>query len=803
MSYVLGVDLGTTYSAAAVAAGGSIEIFALGSRVPSIPSVVVLKEDGSTLTGEAADRRAAAEPFRTARGFKRRLGDPTPVLLGGTPYGAEALTALLLQAIVGKVVERRGEPPRLVAITHPANYGQYKLGLLEEAARLAEVGDVAFITEPEAAALHYSSNERLDPGEVVAVYDFGGGTFDAAVLRKTGDGFEALGVPEGMERFGGIDLDDAVFGHVLGSLGDLVEELDSEDPAVKTSLTALRDECRAAKEALSEDTDTTIQVMLPNVHTEVRLTRAEFEDLIRPRLRDTIAAFERAIASAGMEMQDLDRVLLVGGSSRIPLVGEMVRAVSGKPVAVDAHPKHAVALGAASFAESATPVRLGAAPPPPLIGGQPGEELPPDIEAESDPGLDRRGRLAVLAAAVVAVLAFAWVAVAAIVDTEAPEEETSAQQTLAPTESDTPDEDSPATSSASTTVIPGSDRATTTTPTTAATATAAPATATTPQTSSGTPDVVDECVESESGLPVELTLVIGEDGTTDTLLVELTNGFIAHGGDVLHSCTLSRDLGRDTTETFNFSAPLTYCEVTSFALSKLDSPGGIGDADDVLSLAADDVLSLADILLSVDGAEPWVDGVAETLMTTNSLKLEGGYSGRGSYKDRCGVALSSFVTNDCIGYDPATLEIQDLGTTGWRLNAGASALLLYDNETDALRGLAIAGNRTELCFIGRDNTRTDRFRYIREFWHGVSGVTVPIPGPEDCIGYDPATLEIQDLGAAGWRLDAGSSALLLYDNETDALRGLELAEAFNDLCFIGRDNTRPDRLSYIREYWTP
>ncbi len=125
--------------------------------------------------------------------------------------------------------------------------------------------------------------------------------------------------------------------------------------------------------------------------------------------------------------------------------------------------------------------------------------------------------------------------------------------------------------------------------------------------------------------------------------------------------------------------------------------------------------------------------------------------------------------------------------------------MLYDNETDALRGLAIAGNHTELCFIGRGNTRTDRWTYLHEFWHGVSGITVPIPGPEDCLGYDPATLEIEDLGAAGWRLDAGFT--VLFDNETDALRGLTLAEVFSDLCYIGRDNTRADPLRYLREYW--
>ena len=165
------------------------------------------------------------------------------------------------------------------------------------------------------------------------------------------------------------------------------------------------------------------------------------------------------------------------------------------------------------------------------------------------------------------------------------------------------------------------------------------------------------------------------------------------------------------------------------------------------------------------------------------------------------VSLPSFVTNDCIGYDPAALEIEDLGAIGWRLNAGPLALQLYDNEIDALRGLAVASNHTELCFMSRDNTRADRMEYIREFWNGDSGITVPIPGPENCLDYDPAALEIEDMGAIGWRLNAGSVPLLGYDNEADALRGLALAGNYTKRCLIGIGNLRADRFRYLHEYW--
>lgn len=360
MAYALGVDLGTTYSAAAVAEADRVEVFGLGTVAPAIPSVVVLREDGEVLVGEAAERRAVSEPTRTAREFKRRLGDPAPLVLGGTPYGAESLMAHLLKAIVGAVRERQGARPDRIVVTHPANYGPYKKELLVEMARLADVGQVDFLTEPEAAAINYAEQDRLEPGEIVAVYDFGGGTFDAAVLRKTADGFEILGQPEGMERLGGIDFDQAIFAHVDDALGGQVGETDASDPMARAALARLRTEVRLAKESLSTDTDVTIPVMLPHLQTEVRLTRAEFEAMIRPRLTETIAALERAVRSAGIGIEAVARILLVGGSSRIPLVAEMVGQATGRRVAVDAHPKFAIALGAARYGMATLPATAGA-----------------------------------------------------------------------------------------------------------------------------------------------------------------------------------------------------------------------------------------------------------------------------------------------------------------------------------------------------------------------------------------------------------------------------------------------------------
>src|SRR5450755_3225288 len=161
--YALGIDLGTTFTAAAVWRAGRAEICSLGSRSAVIPSVVLLREDDSVLTGEAANRRALIEPQRVAREFKRRFGDSTPVMLAGVPYSPEALTARLLAAVVGVVVDRQGGRPSRVCVSHPANWGSFKTDLLQHAVRLADLGvPVSYSTEPAAAAVLYAREQRVE-----------------------------------------------------------------------------------------------------------------------------------------------------------------------------------------------------------------------------------------------------------------------------------------------------------------------------------------------------------------------------------------------------------------------------------------------------------------------------------------------------------------------------------------------------------------------------------------------------------------------------------------------------------------
>jgi molecular chaperone DnaK len=384
MGYALGLDLGTTFTAAAVSRGGRVEVVSLGNRAAVIPSLVFLRDDETMLVGDAAERRGLGEPRRLAREFKRRMGDATPIMLGSSPYSAERIMAALLRDVVAAVGEREGAAPDRVVVTHPANWGPYKTDLLRQAATMAGLREPVLITEPVAAALSYASTERVEVGRVVAVYDLGGGTFDAAVLRKTDRGFEQLGSPEGIERLGGIDFDEAVFRHVAESLGPSFDALDMDDSATRTAVLRLRQECVEAKEALSSDSDAVVPVILPGLQTDIRITRGEFESMIRPTLRETVEALRRALDSAGVHAGDLSAVLLVGGSSRIPLVAELVSAELGRPVAVDAHPKHAVALGAALLA-AGLPAATTPAPSPPIPGGATPPPAPPPPTPPASP----------------------------------------------------------------------------------------------------------------------------------------------------------------------------------------------------------------------------------------------------------------------------------------------------------------------------------------------------------------------------------------------------------------------------------
>ena len=218
-SYTIGIDVGTTFTAAATSQDGRTEVATLGDRSDVIPSVAFLREDDVILVGHAAERRAVADATRVARAFKRRVGDPVPLWVGGRTVTPEALTAAIVRWVVDLVATREGGAPTRTVLTCPASWGDHRRALLLGAAAEAGVGDAELLAEPVAAAMHYSAKHRLPDGATVGVYDLGGGTFDATIVRRVGDGFETVGQPQGDDHIGGIDLDAIVWDHMAGVLG--------------------------------------------------------------------------------------------------------------------------------------------------------------------------------------------------------------------------------------------------------------------------------------------------------------------------------------------------------------------------------------------------------------------------------------------------------------------------------------------------------------------------------------------------------------------------------------------------------
>ena len=408
MRYGVGIDLGTSFTSAAVLGPEGARMVPL-SRQVVVPSVAYADQDGTVLTGLAAEQAAArgGELGRVARGFKRRIGDPTPLVLGGTAYSPDALMAAQLRDVLESVTQMESGPPEIIVLTCPAIWGPYRREHFEEVPRLAGVPTSHVLTEPEAVATHYSMERRLGEGEIVAVYDLGGGTFDTTILRIRADGMEILGTPEGIEHMGGMDFDETLLAHVDERLGGAVSALNQADQRDAAALAYIRALCVRAKEELSIEPDVQLTIPLPSGPRQVMITRLQLNDMLRPSVRQTTEALRRTIASAGLRPDDVSAMLLAGGSSRIPLVDQMVSEEFGRPVRLALHPKFTVALGGAVTAarvQAATQRAAAAAAAGQSTQAQPA--VPPSEAADtgSTPARRRNRRVPVLAA-MVAVIA--------------------------------------------------------------------------------------------------------------------------------------------------------------------------------------------------------------------------------------------------------------------------------------------------------------------------------------------------------------------------------------------------------------
>ena len=369
--YTLALDFGTTFTAAAVLGeDGGPTMVGLGNRAMQVPSTVFVTADGSVLVGEAAERAAGADPGRARREIKRRIGDDVPILIGGSPYSVGHLAGRVIAWVVDRCRERYGEPPADLVLTHPATWRQFKIDVLHQAALQAGIDRITLCPEPVAAATFYASHSRVEVGNRLCVYDLGGGTFDVCVVEKTATGFRLLGTPGGLDQLGGIDFDEAVYDRVVAEM--VAANPDLIDVLAPAELTRLRRDCVDLKEALSSDVSGLVAIVRDGRSVGVRITRSEFEEMIHPAVALTLEATGRALASAGLQPADVAAFVLVGGSSRIPLVAQSLIARFRRPIAQDTHPKHDVVLGATLLsstrsARAAAPDMTAAGPMPATV----------------------------------------------------------------------------------------------------------------------------------------------------------------------------------------------------------------------------------------------------------------------------------------------------------------------------------------------------------------------------------------------------------------------------------------------------
>jgi actin-like ATPase involved in cell morphogenesis len=350
---------------ATVASGDSVTVLDIESNGQSrMPSSVFLAESGELLVGTAAAHQSAFAPERFEATPKRSIADGE-VFLGEEMVSVSSLIAAVLGKVFGEAVRRQGgAAPRAVRLTHPAEWGQGRLDVLREAAAAAGMAAVSLVPEPVAAAV-WIAGAVTNPGERIAVYDFGGGTFDAAVLRRSAEGFEVAGPPAGRDPLGGEDIDRRIvdfIGSVVGAENPdtWAQLLTPSDVTWRRRSIGLRMEAQRAKETLSEVS--VCQLWIPGLEREFQLTRVELERLIAADLDLCTQTLQQAMQDAGVTATDLSGVYLVGGSSRIPLAADKLWRALGIAPKVQDSPKSVVALGAARWTAGAAGLD---APPPP------------------------------------------------------------------------------------------------------------------------------------------------------------------------------------------------------------------------------------------------------------------------------------------------------------------------------------------------------------------------------------------------------------------------------------------------------
>ena len=348
----LAIDFGTSFTTAATLVGGRAEVLEIdGSKY--VPSLVCVDDDGTILTGRDAVNEAAMAPDRTERVPKRALVASEQVLLGTRTVTTVDLVAAVLARVAGEASRRfSGRRPTRVVLTHPARWqaGGTELRRLTEAAERAGLGEPDLVAEPVAAAHHYvRTGDAVPDGRMIGVYDFGGGTFDTAVLRRRRDGFELAGSPGGDVALGGEDLD-AAFMEILAEHAEALDPdtwnalWEAEGRVAERHRTLLRRDITQAKEALSRLP--AVNLWVAGYDDEIRVTRREYEKAVEPLLARSVSELQDTVARAGTTPDALVDVYLTGSTSRTPRISALLADLLGHVPGMRDDPKAVVVLGA-------------------------------------------------------------------------------------------------------------------------------------------------------------------------------------------------------------------------------------------------------------------------------------------------------------------------------------------------------------------------------------------------------------------------------------------------------------------------
>ena len=349
----LGIDFGTCYSSAALFLDGTPKAVKEPlSYSFSFPSSVYWSEHG-ILIGQAAENTRAKNLQNYRNEFKRELGSATPYLLGNSSFLPEELIAEVLKKLkaeADKVVQGRGEPTLTAAVlTIPATYQPYKRKLMREAGEKAGFQQIELLEEPVAAALYYCHHARVEEGDIILVFDLGGGTFDATLIQKKGSSYQVLGMPKGLSTCGGIDFDREIYQVLKSQCSEnLRQQLERKDAWLAKSVIAGL--CRDLKHQLSEEEEATIYIPLGLGKTEsFSLTRQAFNQMIERCIIQTLDCCEQLVRSAAIDWDQVKQILLVGGSCRIPYVKQVVENKFNLPTVLVDDPDLAVCFGASMY----------------------------------------------------------------------------------------------------------------------------------------------------------------------------------------------------------------------------------------------------------------------------------------------------------------------------------------------------------------------------------------------------------------------------------------------------------------------